>query len=54
MDDDLVTIDGVRALPVPVPPMLERALAYADHAHGASARLICFSWEPTGADALLH
>ncbi len=54
MDDELATIDGVRALPVPVPPMLERALASAEHAHGASARLICFSWEPTGDDAPLH
>jgi hypothetical protein len=51
MDDDLTTIDGVIALPVPVPPMLERALGYSDPAQGAPARLIGIFWEPAGDEA---
>ena len=51
MDDELMATDGVRALPVPVPPMLERALGYTDRAPSAPARFIGMFWEPAGDEA---
>ena len=51
MQDDFTDIDGLTALPVPVPPMLERALGYTDRAPGSPARLVGFFWEPAGDEA---
>ncbi len=51
MENDFTTIDGVIALRVPVPPMLERALGYTDRVQRAPARLIGFFWEPAGDEA---
>ena len=51
MENDLMAIDGVRALPVPVPPMLEQALGYTDRAQGTPAHVIGLFWEPAGDEA---
>jgi hypothetical protein len=41
MDNDLTTITGVIALPVPVPPILEQAPENEDH-RGAAVHLVSF------------
>ena len=51
MDDELMAIDGVIALPVPVPPILEQALGDTDRAQGTPAHFISMFGEPAGDEA---
>ncbi len=51
MGDDLTTIEGVIALPVPLRSMLERVLGYTDRAPGTPARLTGIFWERAGDEA---
>ncbi len=51
MENDLPTIAGVIALPVPVPPILEQALGDTDRAQGTPAHFIGMFGEPAGDEA---
>jgi hypothetical protein len=41
-----MSLDTLRTLPIPVPPMLEQALGY-----NGQARLVAFYWSPSGDEA---
>ncbi len=51
MENDFTTIADMIVLPVPVPPMLERALGYIDRAQGTPAHFISMFGEPAGDEA---
>src|ERR1051326_450013 len=42
-----MSLDSLRTLPIPVPPMLEQALAYP-----GQARLVAFCWSSLGDEAM--